>query len=57
MSRDEYREGSITFSGSLLTMTPASSGHSRTYEFAEQQGQLALRDELGNILLYRRIQR
>ena len=57
MSRDEYREGSISVSGNYLTMTPEGVPYGRVYEFAEQQGRLALRDETGNLLLYKRLQR
>ena len=56
MSRDQYREGSISVSGNYLTMTPEGMPSGRVYEFAEQQGRLALRDETGNLLLYKRLQ-
>ncbi len=55
--RDQYREGSITLAGNYLTMTPDGVAQGRVYEFAEQEGRLVLRDEAGNLLLYRRVQR
>ena len=55
--RDQYREGSITLAGNYLTMTPDGVAQGRVYEFAEQEGRLVLRDETGNLLLYRRLQR
>ena len=55
--RDQYREGSITLAGNYLTMTPDGVAQGRVYEFAEQEGRLVLRDEMGNLLLYRRLQR
>ena len=53
--RDNFREGLLTLEGqNRLTMQDPASGNVRRYEYAVHQGKLALRDEAGNLFLYRR---
>lgn len=57
LNRDEYREGRLLLSGNdRLSMQDPKSGTTRQYQYAEHQGKLALQDERGNLLLYRRIE-
>ncbi|MET0106891.1 MAG: hypothetical protein ABW072_17385 [Sedimenticola sp.] len=54
--KDNFREGRIHIENEqILSMQELSSGQSLRYEYAEQEGRLALRDEWGNLLLYRRV--
>ena len=57
LNRNDYREGSLRLSGNdRLSMLDPESGITRQYQYAEHQGKLALQDEKGNLLLYRRIE-
>ncbi|MCB1758279.1 MAG: hypothetical protein KDI68_00675 [Gammaproteobacteria bacterium] len=40
----------------MLTLYPSGDAQGRRYEYAVQDGKLALRDEQGNLLLFRRVQ-
>ncbi|OOZ37199.1 hypothetical protein [Solemya velesiana gill symbiont] len=56
--RSNFREGRIHIENDQhLLMQDLASGQSLRYEYAEQEGRLALRDEWGNLMLYRRISR
>jgi hypothetical protein len=55
LDRDNYRDGQLRMEGQHLSMYDPASRTTRQYEYAQQDGRLALRDELGNLLLYRRI--
>ncbi|HEB95323.1 MAG TPA: hypothetical protein ENI96_02690 [Sedimenticola thiotaurini] len=53
---DSYREGVIDrVDDSHLSMRDPASGVSRDYEYAVNEGRLVLRDDAGNLLLYRQI--
>jgi len=54
-SRDNYADGRLQIDGSYLILHNAGSRRARRYEFAVYQGRLALRDESGQLLLYRRV--
>jgi hypothetical protein len=57
LNRDDYREGRLLLSGKdRIAMQDPSSGLTRQYRYAEHQGRLALQDERGALLLYRRIE-
>jgi len=53
--RDRYHDGHISLRGNLAIMTDPSSRVSRSYEYAENQGRLAFRDDEGHLLLYRKL--
>lgn len=54
--RDNFHDGFIHIADEhFLTIQDAVSGGSRQYEYAEQEGRLALRDEMGNMLLFLRL--
>lgn len=56
LDRDRYQEGRIELLGKdLLSMQGQNSGTARRYEYAVHEGRLVLRDEAGNLLLYRRV--
>jgi hypothetical protein len=54
-SRSEYRDGRLRLHGrSLLSLQDLNSGNSMEFEYALQNDRLALRDQRGNLLLYKR---
>jgi hypothetical protein len=55
--QERFKEGNLGLEGqNMLTMQDPVSGNVRRYEYALQGDKLALRDQAGNLLLYRRIQ-
>ena len=52
---DSYNDGRLAVHGRQLVLSNPSTGHSREYEYALHEGLLALRDNSGNVLLYRRL--
>lgn len=55
-SYDRYSEGYISLeSDQLLSLRTRESNTKRYYEYAHQDGKLVLRDDSGNLLLFRRI--
>jgi len=53
-SRDNYADGQLEIDGSHLILRDSRSQRTRRYEFAVHEGRLALRDDSGQLLLYRR---
>ncbi|MCP3666980.1 MAG: hypothetical protein GY696_31560 [Gammaproteobacteria bacterium] len=55
-NRTTHKQGLLTIRGPrLLLMHDPETNSQRFYEYAEQQGKLALRDQNGNMLLFKRI--
>jgi hypothetical protein len=55
--RDNYNDGRLAVRGNRLILANPSTGISRAYEYATEDGRLVLRDDNGNLLLYRRVPR
>jgi len=56
LDRDRYQEGRIELRGKdVLGMQSQDGSVTRRYEYAVHEGRLVLRDEAGNLLLYKRI--
>ena len=53
-TRDTYKDGRIAVQGNRLVLADPRSGISREYEYAAHEDRLVLRDDNGNLLLYRR---
>ena len=57
LNRNDFREGQLLLSGNdKLSMLDPATGLSRQYQYAQHQGKLVLRDEKGELLLYRRLE-
>jgi len=55
-SADYYNEGYLLLeSDKILSMRTREGNHKRYYEYASQGDKLVLRDALGNLLLFRRL--
>jgi hypothetical protein len=52
---DHYRDGMYQINDNLLILHDPQTGHSRTYEYAYDEGRMVLRDEAGQLLLYRQL--
>jgi hypothetical protein len=55
--QERFREGNLALEGqNTLTMQDPSTGNAQRYDYALHEGKLALRNQAGNLFLYRRIQ-
>jgi hypothetical protein len=52
---DHYRDGLFQIDGNWLTLYDPQSGSQRSYEYALNEGRMVLRDENGQLLLYRQL--